>query len=387
MIHTYRSVLIAALLVLFACLGLGRFGFGMVLPNLQENLAISTTQAGFIGTANFIGYLIGIFFVTVAYKNIQTYKLISGALLLQGLSMLLMILPDNYNLTALAYSFSGFFAAIANVSIMIYIAHIIPQNLRGKALGIIITGNGLAIIFSGLVVPFIEINYTLNSWRLSWTVFALLTIAIALFVRKGLSLHDNKHETTTKVKGLLKMQNFWKIAILYLVFGITYVVYVTFFVKASIDKYNLSIESSGFFWSVLGLMSLVSGPLFGNLADKIGAYKTLIIIYFLLTISNILLTLDIPSFMLFLSVSLFGIAAWSIPSLITLVTSITFGKEKTAYVFSLITIIFAIGQAIAPIGAGFIFDLTHNFTMVFLLCALLTIFGMLSAYIFSKQKN
>ncbi len=385
--QSYRQVLIAALLVLFACLGLGRFGFGVVLPNLQENLAISTTQAGFIGTANFIGYLVGIFFVTPAYKNIQTYKLISMALLLQGFSMLLMTLASHYMLTSLAYSFSGFFAAIANVSIMIYIAHIIPQHLRGKALGIIITGNGLAIIFSGFFVPFIEINYTFGSWKISWTVFALLTIIIAFIVRKGLRQHDNNHGTTKRAKGVLKEQDFWKISLLYLIFGITYVVYITFFVKASMDKYNLSIESSGFFWSILGITSLISGPLFGNLADKIGAYKTLIIIYFLLTISNILLVLDVPSFMLFASASLFGVAAWSIPSLITLLTSITFGKEKTAYVFSLITIIFALGQAIAPVGAGFIFDLTQNFNMVFLICAALTAFGMVNAFIFSRDKN
>ncbi len=42
----------------------------MVLPNMQASLDLSTTQAGFIGTANFIGYVIGIVFVNKLYTNI-----------------------------------------------------------------------------------------------------------------------------------------------------------------------------------------------------------------------------------------------------------------------------------------------------------------------------
>jgi len=132
-------------------------------------------------------------------------------------------------------------------------------------------------------------------------------------------------------------------------------------------------------------MSLLSGPLFGSLADKIGAYKTLILIFFMLSIANFLLTLDIPSEMLFFSVTFFGLAAWVIPSLVTLLTSFEFGKEKTAQVFSLITIVFAIGQTLGPIAAGYIYDLSSSFKLVFLICAILTLLGMILSYVFTNK--
>ena len=91
----YIKTIISSFLVILGCLGFGRFAFGMVLPNMQSTLELTTTQSGFIGTANFIGYIIGIFFVTKLYTKYTTYKLISASLVLQGLSMLFMIFFEN----------------------------------------------------------------------------------------------------------------------------------------------------------------------------------------------------------------------------------------------------------------------------------------------------
>ena len=60
---TYKKTLIASFLILCGCLGLGRFGFGMVLPNIQNSLLLTTTQIGFISSTNFWGYIVGIVFV------------------------------------------------------------------------------------------------------------------------------------------------------------------------------------------------------------------------------------------------------------------------------------------------------------------------------------
>jgi len=379
----YRRVLIAALLVLFACLGLGRFGFGIILPNMQENLAISTTAAGFIGTANFIGYLVGIFLVGHLYQKFAADKLISSALILQAISMFLMAMSNHYLIASWFYAMAGFCSATANVSIMVYVAHVIPQHLRGKALGIIIIGNGLGIIFSGIFVPQIEALFSENAWRVSWGIFALLTIIIAILIKPGLRQHDNKvDKEKLKLSEILSHSAFWKISSIYFIFGLTYVIYLTFFVSAAIDKYQLSIQQSGYFWLWLGFMSLLSGPFFGSLADKIGAYKTLILIFSLLSIAYLILVMQVPSVMLLVSVTLFGLAAWVIPSLVTLLTSLEYGKEKTAQVFSMVTVIFAIGQMLGPIAAGYIFDSTSSFNLVFLICTLLALAGIALSSIF-----
>lgn len=387
---SYRTILLSSLLILFACLGLGRFGFGMILPNLEQSLAISTTLSGAIGTANFLGYFIGIFFVSYLYKRIEAASLISSTLLLQAFSMGCMTLTNSYEIVAFFYALSGLFSAISNVAIMVYIAHMIPQEKRGKALGFIITGFGYAIIFSGFYVPWVETWVQTNAWKISWNSFAFLTLLIALIAKVTLKPNHTivqKKDPSFNIKNIFLQKVFWKITWIYFVFGVTYVVYITYFVYAVMHKYDINIHQGGNFWIILGLMSLISSPILGSLADRIGGYKTLVIVYSCLAISHMILAFNFSYSILIFSALLFGLSAWSIPPLITLLTSIHFGQHKTAQVFSMITIIFAMGQAIAPVLAGYMYDQSGSFNTVFFICMVLCISAALSAFIFSKSKH
>ncbi len=385
----YTKTLITSILIIFASIGLGRFSYGMILPDLQNSLSISTTQAGFIGTANFIGYLIAIFFVSSIYKKYETSTLISVSLFLQALSMFFMTVFSQYLIISFFYTFSGFFAAISNVSIMIYIAHIIPSHIKGKALGIIVTGIGFSIVFSGFIVPQIESYISTQAWRSSWLLFAVLVFLIAIFVKLNLANDKSKHSHGSKAKTskeLFSSLKFYKIALLYLLFGITYVVYITFFVTASIEKYNISTYEAGYFWSVLGTMSLLSGPFFGYLSDKIGTYKTFVIIYICLSISYLIIALDLHSSILWVSAILFGLSAWAVPSLITVLSTQEFEIQNTAKVFSLATLVFASGQIVGPLGAGYLYDIYNNFSNVFIFCALLTTCAAIISFVFAKRQ-
>lgn len=385
----YIKSIIASFLVILACLGFGRFALGMVLPNMQESLMLSTTQAGFIGTANFIGYFIGIFFANSLYSKFSTHRLIRTTIILQALCMISMTLSNNYLLISSAYALSGFFAAISNISIMAYMANVIPKELRGKALGIVVSGSGLAIILSGQIVPLIEGLVTHMPWQTSWIIFSAALIFVAFLSQPGIKKHA-KHDmpqTKVKTKEYITLNSFWKIGTLYMVFGFTYSIYVTFFVSAVINKYEVSTALSGNFWALLGFMSIFSGFIFGFIADKVGAYKSLFFVYMLQTIAHLILAIDVASYAIWISALVFGISVWSIPSLITLLSSIHFDVKRTAQVLSLVTMLFAICQAVGPVVAGYIFDTTNSFNFVFLLCASLTLFAMISSYIFSKQSN
>ena len=387
---TYFKILSVSLIVILASLGLGRFGYGMILPDLQNSLDLSHTQTGLIGTINFIGYLLALFFITMLYKRFETNQLVFTSLLLQATSMMLMTLFSDYLIISFFYGLCGFFTAISNVAIMVYISHIIPSHIKGRALGVIVAGNGFAIIFAGFLIPSINANFLSSSWKISWIIFALLTAFIAFCAKKGLIYHDDKQQEERQKElplNLFQSSKFYKIVFLYFVFGVTYVIYVTFFVTASIEKYQISSLVSGYFWSLLGFMSLFSGLLFGYLADKMGAYKTLIIVYVFQTIAHVILAVNLDSSFLFVSAVLFGLTAWAVPPLIALLTTQEFGVRNTAKVFSMATIIFAVGQILGPLGAGYLHDIQNNFSDVFMLCALLTLIAALFSSIFSIKKK
>jgi len=384
---SFSKLFLASFLILLSCLGFGRFAFGMILPNMQIDLNISTTLIGFIGSANFAGYFLGVIFTSKIYSIFKTSSLISRLLLLQALSMILMTFFDNYILISILYFTSGFFAAIINISIMVYISHVVPQNIRGKALGIAISGFGVAIIISGFLVPFLEQFYEANTWRVSWLVFSVIIFIISFSIKYLLTYDvDNSVKSDTKFYEYRKNKNFWKIASLYFLFGITYVVYVTFFVSASIEKWNLSSQVSGIFWSTFGFICIFGAFIFGAIADKHGTFKTLILVFGFQAFSIFILIFDTPSFVLFVSVFFFAISVWSVPTIIAMLCTEFFGLNKTAQVFSLVTLIFAIGQIIGPIGAGYIYDSFNSYDFVFLVTFLLSFLGFLLTILFSYKK-
>ncbi|MFN3480749.1 MAG: YbfB/YjiJ family MFS transporter, partial [Thermodesulfovibrionales bacterium] len=60
-IHYGWLIVLSGTLCIFACLGLGRFTIGMILPSIATSLGLTYSQMGLISTANFIGYLISVF--------------------------------------------------------------------------------------------------------------------------------------------------------------------------------------------------------------------------------------------------------------------------------------------------------------------------------------
>lgn len=384
----YIRTIISSFLIILGCLGFGRFAFGMVLPDMQSSLFLTTTEAGFIGTANFIGYFIGIFFVTKLYTKYTTHRLIFTTIILEAITMLLMLLFKNYLLISFFYCLSGFFTAIVNISLMAYIANVVPKNIRGKVLGIAVGGNGLAIVLSGQIVPYIENLGSDMPWKISWAIFALCIIFIAFISKSAIKKHTSHTmpETKIKAKEYFAIPSFWKIGTLYMIFGITYVVYVTFFVSAVINKYEVSSSLSGDFWTLLGFCSIFSGFIFGILADRIGPYKTLFFVFLLQTVANFILAINVNDYVIWFSAILFGISVWSIPSIIALLTSLHFDVKRNTQVLSLVTILFATCQALAPVLAGFIFDITKDFSNVFMITSILTFIAVLISFIFSKQE-
>lgn len=387
----YKSALVACILVVFSCIGLARFSFGMILPNMQLDLGLSNTQIGLIGSANFLGYFLGLFFSSRFYVKLGPATLIKRSLLTQSVCMLIMAISNNYLLASLTFCIAGFFGAMSNMSVMTYITQIVPKAIKGKATGIIVMGIGLSIIFSGMIVPLFDRFYDEISWRISWLCFALLIFVISFVVKKGLNfpIHVKVSAQTTNYsqKEIFTNHRFLQVSSIYLLFGITYVIYMTFFVLAAEVKWQVSIEISGIFWTLLGIASVISSPLLGAIADKIGSYKTLSLIFFIQIIAHTILIFDSPLTLVWVSALLFGLSAWGVPTIMALLSSELFGASHTARILSFVTIFFAIGQIAGPVGGGFIIDVFSDFSFVFLLSTVLTFFGFLLSFWVDKSQK
>ncbi len=380
--ESYRWVIvIAGILGLFACLGIGRFALGMLLPAMGESLQLTYTQMGVIGTLNFCGYLGAVLLCGRLTRCFGARTLISAALLLVGASMILIGLAEHFFLITILYFFTGVGSALSNVPIMALIAAWFEPAVRGRASGMVVIGNGLGIIMAGWLVPIF--NASDHGWRLSWLFLGGTVIGAAgvcwLLIR-------NRPAVDSLGRVVAKKQQAWQLsssnasqrvfahcALIYFLFGFTYVIYVTFFVTSLVQERFLSESAAGYLWSWVGLLSLGSGPIFGYLSDRFSRKGALTAVFCIQAVAYASATAWLPEMFLYLSIFCFGIVAWSIPTVMAALIGDLAGPERTTAIFGFVTFIFGIGQISGPYGAGLLAELSGGFSASFLGAAALAL--------------
>ena len=359
---------------------------------MRDGLGLAYDQMGYLGTGNFVGYLFSVAITPAVLRMLRPRITISLGLLLIAISLAGMSQSVSFGQLLILYGVTGAGSGLANISTMVLIAHWFRREKRGLAAGLMVFGNGVGIIFSGLLIPLLNQSYGQNGWRVSWLLLAGITVSIsmltALLVRNepetlglepvGVKTPFTEVEIGTSVspKGGRVLVS---LGVLYLAFGATYMVYGTFVVTSMVEEYGFSEVVAGQFWSWVGFFSLFSGIIFGTLSDKIGRKGGLMVVFSVQTLAYLLAGSGWGTLALLLSVFLYGIAAWAVPAIMTAAVGDYLGVARAAAGFSFITFFFAAGQTIGPAFAGLIAEHFGSFSPAFLLSALITATAVLFA--------
>ncbi len=156
------------------------------------------------------------------------------------------------------------------------ISHWFLKCTRGRAAGTMLSGNGLAIVLTGLFVPWVNTVQGAEGWRTSWLAMGLLSIVIAgiaaLLLRnepKDMGLtpigKTNQPSHSFSDTDIQKKKKFNRCTMVHLgciygLFGATYVVYATFIVTAMINEWGFGENTAGTFWAVVGGLSIFLVP-------------------------------------------------------------------------------------------------------------------------------
>lgn len=388
-VHYGWIIVLAGSLGIFACLGLGRFALGMLLPAMGGELGLSYAQMGLLSTANFLGYLTGIALCSKLARRSTPRKLISSALVITGASMICIAFARDFRVIILLYLLTGIGSALANVPIMGLTAAWFAKSLRGKAAGLIVSGNGLAIVFTGQAVPVLHAASDFT-WRASWLGLGALIVVIAMLC--GLLLRNTPEEVGLRPAGAtatplpmsainiypqVPISLLLHCGLIYAIFGFTFVAYATFIVTTMVEVYGFSQTAAGSFWSWVGLLSLPSGLLFGYLSDRISRKSALVTVFTIQTLAYLMAGLQPSTALLYLSIGCYGIVAWSVPSIMAALAGDYAGPQGAVGMFSSITFIFALGQISGPLLAGTIAEYSGSFSLSYLLSSCLTALAVL----------
>lgn len=409
-LHYGWMVVFMGLLTTIAAHGFGRMSYTIILPAMKDGLGFNYTQLGLLGTGNFIGYLTMAIIGGFLAAHFGTRIVITVALILMGITMILTGLAQSFGLAFAMRLLTGLGNGAAFVPAMALGSAWFAKRQRGFATGIVSAGIGAGTLISGLVVPPILSTFGANGWRFSWYILggAVLLISgiVYQFVRsnpeeKGLrQVGADKNDaaridssTTEKVlapkwtetvKSVIKMGSVWYLGVVYFFYGLSYIIYMVFFAAYLVKEIGLSQEWAGGLWALVGGLSIFCGVLWGKISDWLGRSWGAALAYLVLGLSYLIYALIKVEFGFYLSAVLFGLTAWSIPTIMAAAAGDFVGPRLAPAGLGFITLFFGIGQAFGPALGGYLADVSGSFTLPFLIAGVISLVGMVLSFYLKK---
>ncbi len=397
-IHYGWLILFAGFIGVMGSLGFGRFAYTPILPSMKEALSLTYAQMGWIGTGNFVGYLTFSLLGGYLATRLSPRLVISASLLLVAACLILTGLSHSFEFALTMRTLTGIGSAGSNVPIMALASAWFASKRRGMATGVLVSGSSVALLLLGPLIPCILEAFPDGGWRICWYILGSLTLAIAglnYFVLRnrpeeknllpiGSTLRPPSSPSSFSWSRVYASRTLWHLAGIFFTFGFSYIIYMQFFSAYLINEARISAEKAGSYLMLLGILSIFCGPFWGTVSDFIGRKYGLALVFLTQGTSYLVFGLIKSSPGYLISTILFGLTAWSVPSIISAAVGDSIGARMAPAALGFTILIFGIGQALAPPVAGKIADLTGSFTPAFILSAVVAFTGMAGALLLPK---
>ncbi|MGB3864582.1 MAG: YbfB/YjiJ family MFS transporter [Xanthobacteraceae bacterium] len=356
--HVARLLLVLALAPTIG-LGIGRFVYSLVLPDMRDSLGWSYAAAGFMNTINAAGYLGGALIASKLCKRFGLFRVLRDGTLACVAALILSGLSGNFVVLSFARLLIGVGAAVAFVSGGAMAATLVQsQPARASLLlSLFYAGPGLGILVSGALAPFMLAYFGPGSWWLVWLAMAAISSAMmVLLLRHAV---DAPAPAADAASGKFTIPPVATYLAGYFLFGAGYIAYMTFMIAFVRDAGGGAAAQSAF-WCLIGLSAFASPWVWrGLLARGHSGVSTAIILGFNAVGAALPLFSQSP-WMLALSAIVFGVAFFAVVTATTAYVRFNYPPALWPAAIAALTISFGIGQTLGPIATGYITDATGS---------------------------
>lgn len=354
--------------------GFGRFTYALVLPAVQDDLAISYTLAGSFGTANLTAYLLGTASVAVVANRIPLDRMMRIGIVGSAVGLTGMWWSPNLVVLAAAMVLTGLAGAWVWIPAPGVSASLVAPERRGMAIGIVGTGIG-----TGFVLASWASRSFAGGWRTIYGAEAVLgvvtTALVLMFLRTGTAVSGDRRPS---LDALRKVPGWTRLVVAYASYGLSMSLFVNFLVARLEEDAGFSAAATATVFATFGVATIFGGPIFGPLSDRIGRNTAMTIGFAGMGSAAVLALVDTQPAPLFAAV-VFGLAFAGVPTTLAAHLSDHLTTQQFGSAFGTITLAFGIAQMIGPQLGGFLGDATGAFTLVFVLSAAIAAIGATAA--------
>ncbi len=378
---TQWFILIGLVLGVTVTNGFARFTYGLMLPAMQLEMNWNYMQAGWLGTINALGYIVGAAFTLFLVQKFPSKHLFAAGLITTSVTLLLTGILVTIEFQFILRFLAGLFGAISFSTAGALASTLFQHDHKMNALSIAIlfgTGGGLGIVIAGGIIPLLIDFYGNSSWPMCWIIIGILCILfcpVGLWSVSRLPRQDPVGRDTQKIP----FGSMFSIFAGYASFGLGYIVYLTF-ITAWMVSQKLSALSITSVWVVIGLCICISPFFWKPVFAKFDNGTPLAFILTAISIGTSIPVLFTSFFGLVISAIIFGLSVFMAPSAVTNFTRKNLHENDWAYSISVFTIIFALAQTIGPFAAGIIGDRLDNIGASLIIASMILFIGAFFSY-------
>jgi len=359
----------------------GRFAYGVLLPAIRDDLGVSNTIAGSISAVNVGGYLLGTLLVAWAAGHIRLLQVLRLGLALTAAGLLLAAMATRPELLAAALLLTGVGGALVWIPAPIIAADAMPPAKRAVAVGLLGSGIGLGIVFTGFISGYVRTHFGDAGWSRVYWIDA--GIAVVTLVGLLLVVRHDRGETSSRggfggFGALKRMRGWLPLTLAYAAFGFMYLLIIGFLTTRLEDDSGWSIQLASLTFTIMGIAMVFGGPVSMWVVKRFGARDTISGVFALWSVLTLIVLGGwfVPTL---IAVVGLGMLFTALPGLVTLFVVENTSANDYGPAYAAITLAFGVAQTLSPQVGGVIADLAGSFTWVFVLSALVGLAGLIAA--------
>ncbi len=271
---------------------------------------------------------------------------------------------------------------------------------RGLAGGLTAAGFGSgAIVFAPLAVSLIEKFNVMSTFKILGIAFLIVICLCALLVQEPKKEGQEEKKGTQNVSALansndataremLKTGKFYILWAMYIIGCISGLMIIGHASPIAQEQIGLTPQVAAVAVSIIGLANTLGRIVWGSVSDKMGRYKTLILMYIMAGVMMVLLNGARSFGMFIITVSGIALCFGGFLGIFPSITADNFGTKNLGVNYGFVFTAFGLAAIIAPRMAAVIKESSGgDYGRAFIISALLSIAGIILTLIITRQQK
>lgn len=261
------NLVLAAFALTALSYGLARFAYGLLLPQIRQDLALSVSAAGWIGGSAFAAYCVGIVATFVCNGKVSARGLTVMAGAAAALGMGLIVLASSGLTLGCGVALAGLSTGLTSPPLASAVAARLDDADRPRANGFINAGTAAGIVFSGLAAILAA-----GQWRQLYALFALIGIGVTIWLWFAVPRRVERDVAQNFSLAMLRRPGVLPLCASAFLMGLASTAIWTFGADILRSEAGFSDQSIAWAWIVLGAAG-ISGCMTGVFTGRFGVVR------------------------------------------------------------------------------------------------------------------